>query len=126
MADEQKVETAATETPKAEARTIPELRPGMTVKVHEKIKEVSPDGKERDRIQVYEGMILVLRGSGLSRTMTVRKNADGWGVEKIYPVLSPVIDKIEVVKQAKVRRAVLKYLSNPRKPFGRKLKEKKA
>jgi len=102
---------------------IDSLRTGMTVKVHEKIKEVSPDGKERDRIQVYEGIILGVRGAGPSRTMTVRKSADGWGVEKIYPVNSPVIDKIELVKTAKIRRAKLNFMANPKKPFRRKLKE---
>jgi large subunit ribosomal protein L19 len=102
------------------------LRSGMTIQVHEKIKDVSPDGKERERVQVFEGIILGVRGAGLSRTMTVRKESDGYGVEKIYPVYSPVIDKIVLTKVAKTRRAKLAFLMNPKKRFGRKLKEKKA
>lgn len=100
-----------------------ELRPGMTVRLHEKIKDISPKGEERERIQVFEGMIIGMRGAGVSRTLTIRKVSKGFGVEKIYPVNSPVIDKIELVKVAKVRRAKLTYLKNLKKRFKRKLKE---
>lgn len=100
-----------------------DLKPGMTVRVHEKIKDVSPKGEERERVQVFEGIIMGLRGSGVSRTMTVRKVSKGFGVEKIYPLNSPVVDKIELVKTAKVRRAKLWYLDNMKRRFKRKLKE---
>lgn len=132
MADEQKTDAVETapEATKAEQKTgkmvgMEALRAGMTVKIYEKIKDVSPKGEERERIQLFEGMVLSVRGSGASRTFTVRKvSGDGYGVEKIYPVQSPVIDKIELVKTAKVRRAKLGYLANPKTPFRRKLKEK--
>jgi len=100
-----------------------ELRPGMTVRVHEKIKDVSSKGEERERIQIFEGMILSLRGSGVSKTMTVRKVSKGFGVEKIYPVNSPVIDKIELVKTARVRRAKLWFVTDLKQRFRRRLKE---
>ncbi len=103
---------------------VEDLKPGMTVRVHEKISDVSAKGEARERVQIYEGLILGLRGAGLSRTMTVRKNANGWGVHKIYPVRSPVVSKIELVKQAKVRRAKLSYIIDQKKPFKRKLKER--
>lgn len=105
---------------------VEDLKAGMTVRVHEKIKDVSPKGEERERVQIYEGLITGLRGAGVSRTMTVRKNANGWMVEKIYPVLSPVVSKVEVLKIAKVRRARLSFLTNKRSKFKRKLKERAA
>lgn len=97
-----------------------ELKPGMTVRVHQKIKEVNAKGEEKERIQVFEGMILALRGKGVSRTMTVRKIASGVGVEKIFPLNLPSIDKIVPVKQAAVRKSKLYYLRQPRK---KRLKE---
>lgn len=100
-----------------------ELKPGMTVRVHEKIKDISPKGEERERVQIFEGIIMSLRGAGVSRTMTVRKVSKGFGVEKIYPLNSPVVDKVELVKTAKVRRAKLWYLDNMKRRFKRKLKE---
>lgn len=99
------------------------LRAGMTVKVHEKIKDTNARGEERERIQIFEGMILALRGAGITRTMTVRKVSKGFGVEKIYPINSPIIDKIELVKTAKVRRAKLNFVKNVKRRFKRKLKE---
>ncbi len=92
----------------------PEVRPGMTVKVHLKITETTEKG-ERERIQIFEGMVLATRGSGSGRTFTVRKIASGVGVERILPLYSPNIDKIEIVKQAKVRRAKLHYLRSSKK-----------
>ncbi len=99
------------------------LEAGMTVRVHEKIKDVSPKGEERERIQIFEGIVLAVRGAKLSRTMTVRKVTEGFGVEKIYPLFSPVVDKVELVKTAHVRRAKLWFLSDKKYPFRRKLKE---
>lgn len=99
------------------------VKAGMTVRVHEKIKDVSPKGEERERIQIFEGIILAVRGAGVSRTMTVRKVTEGFGVEKIYPMNSPVVDKVELVKTAHTRRAKLWFLSDKKYPFRRKLKE---
>lgn len=103
-----------------------DLKAGMTVRVHELIKDVNAKGEERERVQLFEGMVLAVRGVGASKSFTIRKSADGWGVEKIYPIMAPIVSKVEFVKEVKVRRAKLQYLSNPKKPFGRQLKEKKA
>lgn len=100
-----------------------ELKPGMTIRLHERIKDVSPKGEERERIQIFEGMILGIRGAGFSRTMTIRKVSKGFGVEKIYPINSPVIAKMELVKAAKVRKAKLWYLANIKRRFKRRLRE---
>ncbi len=101
-----------------------DLRAGMTVRIHEKIEDVTPKGEKRSRIQIFEGLILGIRGAGISKTMTVRKVADaGVGVEKIYPLNLPAIDKVEVVKTAKVRRAKLSFITDKRSKFRRKLKE---
>ena len=88
-------------------RDLPELRPGATVKVDVKIKE-----GDKTRIQVFEGVIIRVQGSGIGRTFTVRKMSSGVGVERTFPVHSPLIDKITVVRQGKVRRARLYYLRN--------------
>jgi large subunit ribosomal protein L19 len=100
----------------------PELKSGMTVKVHQKIKETDTKGKTKERIQVFEGIILgVKKAKTISGTFTVRKISDGIGVEKIFPIYSPLVEKIEVVKQAKVRRAKLFYLRD----YKKRLKDKK-
>ena len=100
----------------------PEIKPGMTVKIHQKIKEKNPKGEEKERIQVFEGMVIARKhGLESGATITVRKVSDGVGVEKIFPVYSPNIAKIEIKKQAKVRRAKLFYLKN----YKKRLKEKK-
>lgn len=98
---------------------MPDIQPGMIVRVHEKIEDVNAKGEKRERIQVFEGLVLGLSGSGMSRNFRVRKVANGYGVEKIYPIASPNIQKIEVVKTYKVRRAKLSFI----KDFGRKLRE---
>ena len=97
------------------------VKAGMVVKVHEKIKDVSPKGEERERIQIFEGTVLATRGSGQSRTFRILKSSERWKVEKIFPFNSPNITKIELVKQMKVRRAKIDYLK--KKTYGRKLKE---
>ncbi|GLG00535.1 LSU ribosomal protein L19P [Alicyclobacillus sacchari] len=84
---------------------IPEFRPGDTVRVHVKVRE-----GQRERIQVFEGVVIRRRGSGISATYTVRKISYGVGVERTFPLHSPKIEKIEVVRQGKVRRAKLHYL----------------
>ncbi|HBF76268.1 MAG TPA: 50S ribosomal protein L19 [Clostridiaceae bacterium] len=84
---------------------IPEFRPGDTVKVHVKIKE-----GQRERIQIFEGIVIKRQNGGLRETFTVRRIAYGVGVERTFPVHSPMIAKIEVVRKGKVRRAKLYYL----------------
>ncbi|MBR6390130.1 MAG: 50S ribosomal protein L19 [Lachnospiraceae bacterium] len=83
----------------------PELNVGDTVKVHGKIKEGN-----RERIQVFEGTIIKVQGTGSRKTFTVRKNSNGVGVEKTWPVHSPLVEKVEIVRSGKVRRAKLTYL----------------
>ncbi|MBI2484685.1 50S ribosomal protein L19 [Candidatus Uhrbacteria bacterium] len=95
-----------------------DLRPGMIIRVHEKIKDVTPSGEERVRVQVFEGTVVALGGSGIGRTMTVRKVSKGYGVEKIYPLAVPTIEKVEILKTMKVRRAKLSFL-RPRLKEGR-------
>ena len=85
--------------------TVDEFNVGDTVKVHAKIKEGN-----RERIQVFEGTVLKKQGGSNRATFTVRKNSFGVGVEKTWPLHSPSIDKIEVIRKGKVRRAKLNYL----------------
>ncbi|MBB6452945.1 large subunit ribosomal protein L19 [Salirhabdus euzebyi] len=83
----------------------PDFRPGDTLKVHVKVVEGN-----RERIQVFEGVVIKRRGGGISETFTVRKISYGVGVERTFPVHSPRVDKIEVSRRGKVRRAKLYYL----------------
>ncbi|EON73273.1 MULTISPECIES: 50S ribosomal protein L19 [Lysinibacillus] len=99
-----------TEITKAQLRTdLPTFRPGDTVKVHVKVVEGT-----RERIQVYEGVVIKRRGGGISETFTVRKISYGVGVERTFPVHTPKIANLEVVRRGKVRRAKLYYLRNLR------------
>ena len=84
---------------------VPQFNVGDTVKVYGKIKEGN-----RERIQVFEGTVIKRQNGGARETFTVRKNSNGIGVEKTWPVHSPIIEKIEVVRKGKVRRAKLYYL----------------
>ena len=84
---------------------IPEFRPGDTVKVFVKIKE-----GDKERIQLFEGLVIKRRGGGISETFTVRKNSYGVGVERTFPIHAPIISKIEVVRKGMVRRAKLNYI----------------
>ena len=97
---------------------LPNFGPGDTVKVHLRVKE----GK-RERIQIFEGLVIKRQNSGVRETFTVRKISFGVGVEKTFPVHSPVIEKIEVTRRCKVRRAKINYI---RKRVGKaaKVKEK--
>lgn len=90
-------------------KDIPKLRSGDTVRVHVKIKE-----GDKYRIQLFEGVVLSIRRHGISSTFTVRKVSSGYGVERIFPFHSPILEKVEVVKQGKVRRARLYYLRGRR------------
>jgi len=95
-----------------------ELKPGMVVKVHQKIRE-----KDKERIQIFEGIVLALKsGNEAGATVTVRKVSKGYGVEKIFPIHSPNVAKFEFVRQMKVRQSRPYYIRKGRK----KLKEVKA
>jgi len=113
MAEETQKEETVAETPKEEtvAKTeLPDVKPGDTVKVYQKIKEVK-DNKTKKRIQVFEGQVLARKhGKGITATITVRKVIDGVGVEKIFPLHATAISKIEIVRSTKVRRSKLYYL----------------
>lgn len=97
----------------------PEVKPGMVIRVHEKIEDFNAKGEKRERVQIFEGLVLGIRGAGNARSFTIRKETNGFGVEKIYPVNSPNIVKIEVVRRFQVRRAKLTFI----KGFSRRLKE---
>ena len=100
------------------------IKPGMVVKVHERIKELNAKGEEKERIQIFEGTVIAAKhGNESGSTITVHKISNGVGVEKIYPLKSPAIAKIEVIKEYAVRRAKLNHLKNPE--FKRKMKEVK-
>lgn len=98
---------------------IPAFRPGDTVKVHVKIKE-----GEKERIQVFQGVVIRRRKGNTGATFTVRKVSYGIGVERIFPLHSPIIDKIEIITRGRVRRARLYYLRNLRGKAAR-IKEKR-
>src|SRR3954470_18727755 len=91
------------------AKTIPDFQPGDTVIVNVKVKE-----GERARVQAYEGVCIARTGSGLNESFTVRKISYGEGVERVFPVYSPMIDSVKVVRRGKVRRAKLYYLRDRR------------
>ena len=84
---------------------VPAFRPGDNVKVHVRIKE-----GDRERIQIFEGLVIGRHGGGISETYTVRKISSGVGVERIFPVHSPMVARIEVTRLGKVRRAKLNYI----------------
>ena len=86
-------------------KEVPAFNVGDTVKVHVKIKEGN-----RERIQVFEGFVLKKQNGGVSETFTVRRIASGVGVEKTWPIHSPLVEKIEVVRRGSVRRAKLNYM----------------
>ncbi len=96
-------------------KDIPDFRAGDTVRVHVKITELKEDPKtkklvEKTRTQPFEGLVLGRRGSGLSETFTVRRVTQGIGVERTFPVHSPFIEKIEVVRKGKVRKAKIFWI----------------
>lgn len=109
------------EITKEQLRTdLPDFRPGDTVRVHVKVVEGN-----RERIQVFEGVVIKRRGAGISETFTVRKVSYGVGVERTFPVHTPKIAKLEVIRRGKVRRAKLYYLRALRGKAAR-IKEKTA
>lgn len=88
---------------------LPDFEPGDTVSVHVRVIE-----GQKERIQVYQGVVISLKGSGTSATFTVRKISNGVGVERIFPLHTPKIAKVDVVRRGRVRRAKLYYLRNLR------------
>lgn len=99
-----------------QAKDLPDIKAGDTVRVHFKIVE----GKT-ERIQQYEGLVIAMKNAGIGQAFTVRKNSYGVGVERVFPMHSPRIDKIEVLRCGKVRRAKLYYI---RTKIGKKAKIK--
>ncbi|MBN2096475.1 50S ribosomal protein L19 [Candidatus Peregrinibacteria bacterium] len=91
---------------KKQLKPLPEVKPGYTVRIHQKIKEGN-----KERVQVFEGLVIKIgHGEGIEKTITVRKVVEGIGVEKVFPLHSPGIKKIDVKKKAKVRRSKLYYM----------------
>jgi large subunit ribosomal protein L19 len=88
---------------------IPDFRPGDNVKVHVRLKE-----GEKERIQVFEGLVIARKHGGIQETFTVRKISSGIGVERVFPIHSPSIAKLEVVRRGQVRRAKLYYIRSRR------------
>src|SRR6185295_19354201 len=88
---------------------VPEFSPGDTLRVHVKVKE-----GQRERTQAYEGICIARKNAGLNSSFTVRKISFGEGVERVFPVYGPIIDKVEVVRRGRVRRAKLYYLRDRR------------
>ena len=93
------------ETQKEWLRDVPPFRPGDTLRVNVRVKE-----GEKERIQAFEGVCIARRGSGVSETFTVRKISNGVGVERIFPVHSPMLAEVNVIRRGRVRRAKLYYL----------------
>jgi len=90
-------------------KKLPDFAPGDTVKVNVKVRE-----GDRERVQAYEGVCIARSGGGLNESFTVRKISFGEGVERVFPVFSPLVDSVEVVRRGKVRRAKLYYLRERR------------
>jgi len=100
-------------------RKLPVFRPGDTLKVNVKVVDVSFDEKTkqqktRERLQAFEGVCIARSGAGLNESFTVRKISYGEGVERVFPVYSPLVDSVEVIRRGKVRRAKLYYLRGRR------------
>ena len=103
-------------------RTFPNIQPGCVVKIHQKIKDTDAKGKEKERIQIFEGLVIGRKhGKEAGATITVRKISKNIGVEKIFPLALPQITKIEVIKKYRSRRTKLYFTRN----YKKKLKENK-
>src|SRR5262249_18265344 len=98
---------------------LPQFRPGDTLKVNVKVVDVTYDekakqNKTRERLQAFEGVCIARAGAGINESFTVRKISYGEGVERVFPIFSPLVDSVEVVRHGKVRRAKLYYLRGRR------------
>jgi len=121
--DEKEIKEEPVSTSEESEYKIPDIKPGMVVRVHQKIKELDTKGKTKERIQVFEGMVIAHHaGMEQGATFTVRKvtKRGGVAVEKIFPLYLPTITKIEVVRKHKVRRSKLYFL---RGKYKKKIKE---
>ncbi len=106
---------------KAQLVQRPAMKSGDTVRVHVKVRE-----GDKERIQVYEGMVIGMHRGGVRASFTVRKVSFGQGVERIFPLHSPTIDKVEVIRSAQVRRAKLNFLRNLRGKAARMKEQKRS
>lgn len=115
------VEPVKDENVVKEKGKLPEIKPGMTIRVFQKIKELNIKGEEKERVQYFDGLVIARKhGNEKGGTFTVRKVSNGVGVEKIFPINLPTIEKIEIKKQAKVRRSKLNFL---KRGYKKRLKE---
>jgi large subunit ribosomal protein L19 len=105
-------------TEKLVRKDLPDFRPGDTIRVHVRIRE-----GEKERLQAFEGTVIARNNTGISQTVTVRKMSFGQGVERIFPIHAPVIDRIEIVRTGRVRRAKL-YSLRGRRGKAARLKER--
>lgn len=107
--------------PMSDAITLPatilpsQIETGMTLRIHQIIKDVTSKGEEKERVQIYEGLVIAVKGAGVGKTMTVRKISNTIGVEKIFPLNLPSLSKIEVVKKARVRRNNISFVRKSKK-----------
>ena len=109
------LEAEQMEALKGAKKAMPDFRPGDTLKVNVKVVDVTFDektkqNKTRERLQVFEGVCISRSGQGLNESFTVRKISYGEGVERVFPVFSPLVDSVQVVRKGRVRRAKLYYL----------------
>jgi large subunit ribosomal protein L19 len=101
--------------------TLGDLKPGMTVRIYQRIKELNPKGEEKERIQYFDGLVIACKhGHEAGGTVTIRKVSNGVGVEKIFPINLPTVNKVEIKKQAVVHRAKLTFL---KKGYKKRLKD---
>ncbi|MBP9762519.1 50S ribosomal protein L19 [Patescibacteria group bacterium] len=94
-----------------------QIRTGMSIRIHQKIKETAPNGEEKERVQVFEGLVIKMSGVASRKTMIVRKVSGGIGVERIFPLALPSLLKVEVTKVARVRRKDISFVRDSKKRF---------
>lgn len=92
-----------------------QVQTGMTLRIHQKIKDVTSSGEEKERVQVYEGLVIKVHGAGVGKTMTVRKVSGGIGVERIFPLNLPSLVKVELIRMIKARRNNIAFVRTSKK-----------